>query len=132
MEKILKEAVKNYIDSIEAELGECKVEPHSGYVAKISISGDKNYDIYVVIPKIKLEYISELWFGDKNDYDTKDLVKEIANLIIGNAKVIAENKGINFNISTPEFLGEYENIDYDDILKFKFHNRCFYVLFKGK
>jgi CheY-specific phosphatase CheX len=132
MQNIFKEAVKNYIDSIEATLAECKVTPHKGYIAEISISGDKNYDIYVIIPQRKLEYISELWFGDKNDYDTKDLVKEIANLIVGNAKVIAENKGINFTISTPKFLGEYKNIDYDDILKFKFKNRCFYILFKGK
>ena len=132
MQHIFKEAVKNYLESIEAKFDECKVDPHKGFVAKIDINGDENYEIFVVVPQIKLDYIAELWFGDSNDYDVEDLVKEIANLIVGNAKVIAENKGINFNISTPKFLGEYEDIKYDDILKFKFQNRCFYVIFKEK
>ena len=132
MQKIFKEAVKNYLETIEAKFSKCKVNPNKGFVAKIDIKGDENYEIFVVVPKIKLDYIAELWFGDSNDYDVEDLVKEIANLIVGNAKVIAENKGVNFDISTPEFLGEYKDIKYDDILKFKFKNRCFYVIFKEK
>ena len=130
MQNIFKEAVKNYLESIEANFDECKVNPHKGFVAKIEIEGDENYEVFVVVPKLKLDYIAELWFGDSSDYDKQDLVKEIANLIVGNAKVIAEKKNRHFNISTPEFLGEYENIKYDNILKFKFKNRCFYVLFK--
>ena len=130
MQSIFKEAVKNYLESIEANLDECKADPHTGFVSKVDINGDENYEIFVVIPKVKLDYIAELWFGDSSDYDTEDLVKEISNLIVGNAKVIAENKGIHFDISTPEFLGEYEDMEYNDILKFKFKNRCFYLLFK--
>ena len=131
MQNILKEAIKNYIESIEAEVSECKSNPKKGYVAKISVNGDLNYDIFVVLPENKLKYISNLWFGD-GDFDADDLTKEIANLIVGNAKVVAEKKGIKFDISTPEFLGEYENIEYDDILKYKFKNRCFYIAFKEK
>jgi chemotaxis protein CheY-P-specific phosphatase CheC len=129
---ILKDAIKKYIESIEAKILECKSNPKKGYVAKISISGDENMDIFIVIPKIKLEYIAELWFGDKEDYDKEDLTKEIANQIVGHAKIIAAKKGINFDISTPEYLGEYKKIDYDNILKFKFKNRCFYILMKDK
>ena len=132
MKKIFKEAVKNYIESIEGNIEECKVNPHKGFMAKINISGDENYDIFIVVPKAKLDYIAELWFGDKNEYDVDDLTKEITNLIVGNAKIIAEKKGVHFNISTPIFLGEYEKFKYDDILKFKFENRCFYVIFKEK
>ncbi len=131
MQNILKEAIKNYIESIEAKVSECKSNPKKGYVAKISTNGDLNYDIFVVLPENKLKYISNLWFGD-GDFDADDLTKEIANLIVGNAKVVAEKKGIKFDISTPEFLGEYENIEYDDILKYKFKNRCFYIAFKEK
>jgi CheY-specific phosphatase CheX len=132
MEKILKEAVRSYVKSIEVEVKDCKVTPTKGFVAKVDIDGDLNYSIFLVVPKYKLDYIAGLWFGDKNDYDVEDLTKEISNLIVGNAKVIAQKKGKNFNISTPQFLGEYKNIEYDDILKFKFHNRCFYLLFKVK
>jgi len=132
MKNIFKEAVKNYIDSIEGNITECKVEPHKGFMSKIDIKGDENYTIYIVVPKEKLDYIAELWFGDSSEYDIDDLTKEIANLIVGNAKIIAKDKNVNFDISTPEFLGEYEKIKYDDILKFKFKNRCFYVIFKEK
>jgi chemotaxis protein CheY-P-specific phosphatase CheC len=132
MKTIFKDAVKNYLESIEVNFGECKVEPHYGYVSKISIKGDENYDVFVVVPVTKLDYIAELWFGDSSEYDKDDLTKEIANLIVGNAKMLAEEKGVKFDITTPEFLGEYEKIEYDDILKFKFKNRCFYVIFKEK
>jgi len=133
MENILKKAVENYIESIEANITECKSTPKKGFVAKIDISGDFNSEIFIVLPEIKLDYIAELWFGDKTDYDKEDLTKEISNLIIGNAKVIAQNIGKNFDISTPTFIGEFnKNIKYDDLLKFKFKNRCFYILFKEK
>jgi len=130
MQNLLKKAVKNYLESIEVDFDECKVNPKNGLVAKISTKGDKNYDVYVIVPQIKLDYIAELWFGDSNDYDKEDLLKEIANQIVGHAKVIAEKDGINFDITTPDFIGEYQDIKYDDILKFKFKNRCFYLLFK--
>ena len=132
MQNLLQTAVKHYLESIEAEFGECKVKPHYGLVSKISITGDKNYDIFIVVPQMKLDYIAKLWFGDSNDYDKEDLTKEIANLIVGNAKMLAEENGMNVTLSTPEFLDEYEKIECDNILKFKFKNRCFYVMFKEK
>jgi CheY-specific phosphatase CheX len=128
---IIKKSVKNYLESLEADFDECKDNNINGYVSKIQIEGDKKADIYVVVPRKKLEYISEYWFGDQN-FEEKDLTNEIANLIVGNAKVIGDEKNIHFNISTPEFLGEYKNIDYDDVLSFKYKNVCFYVLFKEK
>jgi CheY-specific phosphatase CheX len=132
MIEIIKKSVKNYLASLEADFSECKTKNVNGYVSKIEIKGDQTADIYVVIPKRKLEYISKYWFGDTN-YDIKDLTNEIANLIIGNAKLIGNESNINFNISTPEFLGEYKNnIDFDEILSFKYKNVCFYILFKER
>jgi CheY-specific phosphatase CheX len=132
MIEIIKKSVKNYLESLEADFKECEGKEINGYVSKIEISGDKKADIYLVVPPKKLEYISEYWFGEKN-FDAKDLTNEIANLIIGNAKIVGSEKNVNFNISTPEFLGEYKNnIDYDDILSFRYRDVCFYVLFKEK
>jgi len=130
MNTILKEAIKNYIESIEAKISECKTTPKKGFVSKISINGDENMDIFVVLPEKKLDYIATLWFGDSDDYEKDDLTNEIINQIVGNAKIIAERKGINFNISTPEYLGDYKKTNFSDILKFKFKNRCFFVLIK--
>ncbi|ACM92439.1 conserved hypothetical protein [Nautilia profundicola AmH] len=133
MFNIIKEAVKNFMDSIEAKADECNEELGNGFVSKIAITGDENYDIYIIVPHEKLSYIANYYFGD-DDYDTEDLTKEIANQIIGNAKIIAAEKNINFDISVPEFLGEFDkNIEYDDMLSFKFNgDKCFYILFKGK
>jgi CheY-specific phosphatase CheX len=131
MKQILQDAVKNYLESIEAKLEECGGNLNLGFTSKISITGDKEYDIYVVLPKTKLDYVSNLWFGDDN-YEIDDLSKEIANLIVGNAKVIAQNKGVNFTISTPEYLGEDIKIEYDDFLNFKFADECFHIAFKEK
>jgi len=133
MFNIIKEAVKNFINSIEAKVEECDDDIKEGFVSKISISGDENYDIYIIVPHEKLSYIANYYFGDDN-YDAKDLTNEIANQIIGNAKIIAAQKNIKFEISVPEFLGAFDgNIDYDDMLSFKFNkNKCFYILFKEK
>jgi CheY-specific phosphatase CheX len=132
MIEIIKKSVKNYLESLEADFNECKTKNIRGYVSKISVDGDVNADIYVVIPEKKLKYISKYWFGDEN-CDAKDLTNEIANLIIGNAKLVGSERDKNFDISTPEFLGEYnKNINYDDVLAFKYKNVCFYILFKEK
>jgi len=133
MFNIIKEAVKNFMDSIEARADKCDEEIKEGFVSKISISGDENYDIYIIVPHEKLSYIANYYFGD-NNYDAKDLTNEIANQIIGNAKIVAAKKNVSFNIGVPEFLGEFNgNINYDDMLSFRFNgDKCFYILFKGK
>ena len=129
---IIKKAVKNYLASLEIEFSECDKKEINGYVSKIEINGDKKAEIFVVVPVAKLDKVAEYWFGEKV-YEKEDLSNEIANLIIGNAKIVAAEKNINFNISTPKFLGEFnEKIEYNDVLAFKYHNTCFYVLFKEK
>jgi len=132
MIEIIKESVKNYLLSLEANFNECKTKNIKGFVSKIEIRGDKEANIYIVIPKRKLGYVAKYWFGEP-DYDIIDLTNEIANLIVGNAKMNASKKGIHFDISTPEFLGEFDkNIEYDDVLLFKYKNVCFYIMFKER
>jgi len=133
MYNIIKKAVKNFTDSVEAEISECKDENANGYTGKISVHGDENYDIYIVIPDEKLSYIAKYYFGEE-EFDAEDLTKEIANQIIGNAKIIAAEKNISFDISVPEFLGKYEEgLNYDESMAFRFNNgKCFHIFFKGK
>ena len=130
MFKIVKDAVKNFVDSIEAHIDDCSDEKIEGFISKVSIRGDENYDIYVVVPDEKLAYMSNYYFGE-DGCDLEDLTNEIANLIVGNAKIIAAKKNVNFNISIPKFLGEFKEIEYDEKLSFRFnHNKCFFILFK--
>ena len=127
-----KMAVNNFIESIDGKVDECNKNPEKGFVSKIEIQGDENYDVILVVPKEKLDYVSMFLFGD-DDYDIQDLTNEIANMIVGNAKMVADGKGIKFDISIPSFMGEFQdNIEYDDILRFEYKGVCFYILFKEK
>jgi hypothetical protein len=131
MFEILKKASINFANSIGATLEECNKANLRGFVSKIEIHGDKNMAIYLVLPKEKLDKVSEAFFGDL-DYEPEDLANEIANLIVGNSKVVAEAENINYNISVPEFLGEYKGIEYDEILCFSLDGIDFYILLKEK
>jgi len=128
---ILRESANEFATSLGAELNECNEKNLRGFVSKISISGDENYDIFIVLPKDKLDLVSELFFGD-TEYEEDDLSNEIANLIVGASKVKAQNKNIKYNITTPEFLGEYKELDYDEVLCFRLNDKDFYILLKEK
>ncbi|WP_457560507.1 chemotaxis protein CheX [Caminibacter sp.] len=130
---ILKKASENFAEILGLELKECSDKNIRGYVSKIEIKGDKNLDVYVVLPTQKLELVSEVLLGDKDAYEVDDLSKEIANLIVGNSKVVAGEKDINFNISTPEFLGEYKgDINFDEFKCFEVNGIEFFILIKEK
>jgi CheY-specific phosphatase CheX len=126
---IFKTAVNKFLESIDGEAIECKSSPASGYMSEIDIKGDVLYKIYVVFQKTHLDAVSEIYFGDTN-YEIDDLLNEITNQIVGNAKVVANEHNTHFDISIPQYLGEYKKIDSDYLLKFKFKNRCFYLIFK--
>jgi len=128
---ILKKSAQEFAQSIGAEVNECNESNLRGYVSKISISGDENYDIYLVLPKDKLDMVSEALFGD-TEYETDDLSNEIANLIVGASKVKAEEENIKYNISVPEYLGEYKEIEYDKMYCFKINGKDFYILLKER
>jgi len=130
MEKFFIKAAENFSNSLGLSFDKCKNEVKEGFVSKIEINGDLNFDVYILIPKKTLDLVSISLFGD-DDYDLADLTNEIANLIIGNAKVVAAEEGVSFNISTPEFLDK-EKIDYDKKVDLSIDNECFSILFKEK
>ena len=128
MEKFFVEAARNFAKSIGADINHCKKEIKEGFISEIDIRGDENLNIFLTLPKDVLDNVSELLFGDI-DYDVEDLSKEIANLIVGNAKVLASEEDIHFDITTPKFLDSI-NIDYDKRLDLSIHDKCFSILFK--
>jgi len=131
MDSFLKKAAENFAQTLGLELRECNDSEIRGYVSKIDINGDKNYSIYVVVPKQKLELVSEILLGDKYCYDLEDLTKEIANLIVGNSKIIAAQSGVNYDISTPEYMGEYKNdIKYDEFKCYMVDGVEFFILLR--
>ena len=76
------------------------------------------YRAYIAADENFMQRISKLFLEeDESDEETlKDMTLETANLIIGSAKVIAEETGNNpYTINTPHFekIGEFD-LEYDD------------------
>ncbi len=129
MNNILYQSCENFAKSLGIDIIKCNDDDIKGFVSEVDIRGDLNYKVYVVLPKEKLDMVSEIFFGDTS-YDIEDLSKEIANLIVGNANVVASEKNINFDISVPKFLGEYKNLEFDDKICLKSNGIKFFVLYK--
>ena len=130
MVKFIEESVKEFVNTLKAKFGKCENEVSDGYMSKIEVNGDLNYEVYLSFPKKTLDKVSMLLFGD-DDYDLEDLLKEIANLIVGKAKVLASNKEVHFNISIPEFIDRKE-ISFDDKMTYSIDGECFTIFLKGK
>ncbi len=122
--------VHNTLD-VDLNVYEGKVE-EDAYASCISITGDENYDITIFIGKKSLEKMSTLFLfiEDPDEETRRDLVNEIANVVVGRAKVEASAKlGLHFDISTPEFLGNNKSIpDNDFEINFSFENEVFAVV----
>ena len=89
---------------------------------------------YLLFKKNTLnEFSKALLFEDSlNEDDLDDLVKEVANMIVGSAKVILEDKNSNstYKISTPDFLGHVPKVELlklEEFLLYKVKNRTFVV-----
>jgi len=128
MEKFFIKAAENFAKSIGAEINHCENKVKEGFISQIEIRGDENLDIFLILPKNVLDSVSELLFGD-TDYDIEDLSKEIANLIVGNAKVLASEENIHFDISTPKFFKDLD-LDYAKRIDLSLKGKCFSILFK--
>jgi len=130
MENFFVTAAKNFAASLDIDFNFCNDKVEKGFVSKIEIEGDLNYSVYILIPKKTLDLVSISLFGD-DIYDLPDLTNEIANLIIGNAKVVASEENVNFDITTPQFLDE-EDVKYEKRVDLSLNNKCFAILFKER
>jgi len=110
MVEVIREAYKQSfkqtlgIDLIETENG---VE--SGYLSSIKAikNGDEEEILFVFSKDMLLTVSNILLFEDNPCENTlADLTKELANIVVGVAKVIGGERGVEFDISTPTFLGE--------------------------
>lgn len=78
---------------------------HSGYCSKISTQ--ENHFYFCFDHEFLRSLSSEMLFDDNPpNEDLYDLSKEIANLVIGHAKVLLAQQEIQIQITTPIFLGE--------------------------
>ena len=122
-------------DIIELEAQQAKCFGKNFYAASISLyEDDIETQWYLLFKKNTLNVFSKaLLFEDNlNEDDLDDLIKEVANMIIGSAKVILENKNSisTYKISTPDFLGHVPKVGLlklEEFLLYKIKNRTFVV-----
>ena len=93
-----------------------------GYLTKISMlkGSTPDKDVFLLFDKAFLTIITKALLEEENpDKATlEDMAKELANLIVGHAKVLAKGDR-SFNISVPSYLGYKLIKDYDSGLHFK-------------
>ncbi len=107
----------------------------SFYAAQIAINGDANYRVAVYINKESLTKMAYLFLfeEDPDDATLKDLIKEVTNLIVGKAKVIAAGSGLNFDISTPDFISDNTTVSENDMeINFMFEDHVFSIAAKAE
>ncbi len=137
MIEFLDKASEKFFNNIlNLKIQDCKTKNYSeALCSKISIyKNNDKYDIIFLFKKTTINLISEhLLFEKKPDNETiYDLLKEIANLIVGNAKMLMEENDSKsvYALSTPEYMGIVKNIkelNFSKILMKKVHNRCFTI-----
>jgi len=80
----------------------------------------KTFRIYLLSSRNFLQRVSNLFLDEKesDDETLKDIALETTNLIIGSAKVIAEELGKNpYTIKTPHFIDvDVFELEYDDVV----------------
>ncbi len=141
MKEAIVEATKHFCEDIlDFKLSEAKSIGKDLYGASIPIyENGKETNWYLFFKKESLNEVAKvLLFEDNlNEDDLDDLLKEISNLIIGQAKVLLEekNKNSSYKIGTPEFLGKISEpfpIKLDNKLLFKIKNRTFLIAQKAE
>lgn len=133
LEKALKEATVFFVNDIlgaKADLFQsCALG--SAWAASIAIKGDKECKITIYIADKSLTKMALLFLNEENpDMETKaDLIKEITNLIVGKAKVVAQSEGMMFDIGTPTFEGDQKRVCHlaDKSINFLFEDEVFTI-----
>jgi len=129
MFKTILKATENFcIHQIRCEYSiEDEINKDRTLIAYIDIdaqSGDK-YRVYISADKEFVQKVSYIFLEEEesDDETLKDMLLETTNLIVGSAKVLAEESDDSYNIKTPFFekVGSFD-YDYDDIKSFNMDN----------
>jgi len=124
-----------FTDIVSLKIDTAKSAGKDFYGAAIALyENDVETQWYLLFKKHTLnEFSKALLFEDNlNEDDLDDLVKEVANMIIGSAKVTLEKENANntYKLSTPDFLGHVPNLGLlklDDYKVYKAKNRTFVI-----
>ena len=100
----------------------------------IQTQASRKYRVYIAAEENFMQRISKLFLEeDESDEETLiDMALETANLIVGSAKVIAEEENINsYMINTPYFIKlDIFDFEYDDLKVIRVENDAMIVAIK--
>jgi len=136
MTNAITQATYNFFTNIlSLKVDTAKSSGTNFYGAAIALyENDIETQWYLLFKKDTLNEFSKILLCEDclNEDGLDDLVKEVANLIIGSAKVILEKQNTNnkYKLSTPDFLGHVPKLsllklDEQDLYKVK--NRTFVI-----
>ncbi len=114
----------------------CRSRPkQSGYTAHIPFSAEETGDAVatVWIQRATLKKVSQilLFESDPDEETLEDLTAELANFIVGHAKMLASDRNLPCQMKTPEFVGIMPLQKSGKTLLYKAENRCVALQIKG-
>jgi CheY-specific phosphatase CheX len=125
--ELIERAMKNtFIDIFQSDLEKTDNADIKDYFSSsidIKIKNNETRTVYFKVPKASLQAMMTAYFfeEDNSDEDLLDFCLEFANLMVGRAKVFAQNENIFFDIATPK------EVDNDYIDKKNFDHKFFYM-----
>ena len=110
--------------SIGVEPEESIIPLKRGYLVSIEMIG-ANKEVFLVFNKPFLRTMCHYFLSedDPDNASLEDMARELANLTVGHAKVLAQRSAKNFNISTPDFLGIRVITNYDQGMHFRLERK---------
>jgi len=132
MKNLLDTSLHHIFTEYGFEVKKCKSLPkHEGYTSEIPYLNEKREERVATIwvQKATLKKLcSLLIFEDNPDEATmEDMTKELANLIVGHAKMLAHNQNLEFDIKLPRFTGIRKPNPKLETLMYKIENRCLLI-----
>ncbi len=129
MIELFRIAVKEvFQDNFGLQTAECDTLPeHEGFTAVIPFEEDsRHYEASIWVDPPLIENLSRILLEDEDpDEQTReDLTSELANFIVGHAKMLASDRAMPCSISTPRFTG-LKKVDREgESLAFRIGDAC--------
>ncbi len=117
---------------LEAKVTQANPPKDGSLLASIDVTtkNDEKYRIYLIAQREFVQKVAEIFLGEENSNEETiiDMAMECTNLIVGSAKVIASQKGIDFTIATPK-IGQFDDItkEFDLTQKIECSNTSLYI-----
>jgi CheY-specific phosphatase CheX len=129
--ELIEKAMKNiFIDIFSCDLKTSTSKEITNYFSSsidIIIKNNETKTVYFKVPKASLQAMMTAYFfeEDNSDEDLLDFCLEFANLMVGRAKVFAQNENIFFDIKTPKVVDNIDSINLDQKFHYEYNNETF-------